>query len=140
MALSKLLLSTLSLLLLLLCASGSGHRRDYKIGFLLPFDKHACTGRLQPPASHYAQAILIAMEDIRNDSTLNVSLSWVWNDTKCDESLAIRAQAWQVSQGVDVFIGPGHSCTATSKYAVAFNQPVMSYVSIGHLYLPYSGL
>ena len=102
----------------------------YKLGFLLPFNrgKH-CSKSLKAAATQYAPAVLIAINKVNNDSSLLFNLSWVWNDTMCDEWTAIRQQVWQINEGVDVFLGPAVRCASTSKNAVAFNKPVMSFVS-----------
>ena len=101
------------------------------MGFLVPFNNgETCQAHLRSYAGQYASAIIVAMEHIRNDTSLNFSLTWVWNDTKCNESKAIQQQFWQLNNGVDAFFGPSRSCATTSRNAVAFNKPVMSYVSI----------
>ena len=51
----------------------------------------------------------------------------------CQEFLAIKQQIWQLNNGVDVFVGPANGCEHTFWNAVAFDKPVMSFVS--HLYL-----
>ncbi|CAB3978900.1 Hypothetical predicted protein, partial [Paramuricea clavata] len=108
--------------------SSSDVRRTYKLGFMLPFNADtACDAHLRSYAGQYAPAILVAMEHIRNDTSLNFNLTWVWNDTMCNESKAIRQQVWQLNNGVDAFFGPGKSCATTSRNALAFNKPVISY-------------
>ena len=57
----------------------------------------------------------------------NFSLTWVWNDTMCQESLAVEQQIWQLKNGFDVFVVTG--CEHTSWHAVTFDKPVMSLVS-----------
>ena len=105
-----------------------GIKRDYKLGFLLPFNNAKVSARhLRGYA--YAQAVLIAMEEIQNNTSWNFNLSWVWNDTMINESLALKQQVWQLNHGVDAFIGPALSCATSSRNAVAFNKPVISYVS-----------
>jgi hypothetical protein len=106
------------------------NKRTYKLGFLLPFvEGRTCLTSHQKSAHLYAQAVIIALEHLKNDKSLTFNVTWVWNDTMCNESTAIRQQVWQLNDGVDVFIGPGRSCATTSRNAVAFNKPVMSYVS-----------
>ena len=109
--------------------SGSDVKRPYKLGFLIPFNEgKPCKEVTSYYAEQYAQAIPVAMEKV-NSLNYNFNLTWVWNDTMCQESLAIKQQIWQLNNGVDVFFGPVQGCAYTSKTAVAFNKPVMSFVS-----------
>ena len=109
--------------------SGSNVKTTYKLGFLVPFNKgNPC---VEQSARLYAQAIPVAMEKFKT-MNYNFNLTWVWNDTMCnDESLAIQQQIWQLHNGVDAFVGPAKNCKHTLKTAVAFNKPVMSFVSRG---------
>ena len=107
--------------------SGSNVKRTYKLGVLVPFNKgwaHVDGSSAQ----RYAQAIPVAMEKIKT-MNYNFNLTWVWNDTMCNDSLAIQQQIWQLHNGVDAFVGPARNCKHTLRTAVAFNKPVMSFVS-----------
>ncbi|XP_028406590.1 atrial natriuretic peptide receptor 2-like [Dendronephthya gigantea] len=128
LVLSVWCLFTVSYAAILNASSTNNVRRTYKMGFLIPFnDDKTCLSQPDKPASQYAPAILIAMDDIKNDTSLTFNLTWVWNDTMCNESLALRQQVWQLNNGVDVFVGPSTNCATFARNAVAFNLPVMSY-------------
>ena len=110
-------------------------KRNFKLGILVPFNGGKACSNPGPFHGHmYSPAILVAVDEIERTSNWNFNLTWVWNDTKCDESLALKQQFWQLNNGVDAFIGPALSCATSSMNAVAFNKPVMSYVSkVQHL-------
>ena len=109
--------------------SGSDVKRTFKLGFLVPFNKgKPCKEVTSFHGEQYAQAIPVAMEKV-NSLNYSFNLTWVWNDTMCEESLAIEQQLWQLKNGVDVYVGPVRGCKHTSMNAVATNKPVMSFVS-----------
>ena len=100
-------------------------QREVLLGFLYPF-----TGEQLVSEAPFASAFLVAVENI-NNSTLDLNLKFVWNDTQCSEKVGIDAMTRQWNLGVDVFIGPGNEsiCATSARVAAAWNLPIISYVS-----------
>lgn len=112
------------------CVSQHEAKQNYTLGFLLPYDT-----TLDFPghysAETYAQALLIALADIRKEKSLlpDINLKWVMKKTQCDELRAIRQQFYMLNNKVDALIGPGCHCVTAGRNAAAFDVPMMSYVS-----------
>ena len=127
---NRLVRTALFIALFFSCASQLEAKKNFTLGFLLPYHS-----TLNFPghysAESYAQALLIALNDIRKDKTLlpNVNLKWVMNKTECNELKAIRQQFYMLKNKVDAFFGPGCHCVTAGRNAAAFNIPMMSYVS-----------
>lgn len=102
------------------------------LGFLLPYNATAniSTGPLAL-GKYFASALLVAVEAITNDSTLlpGHQVTFVWNDTQCNEEISVKAMLYQLDKGVQGFIGPACMCETTAKLAATFNIPMISYVS-----------
>ena len=107
-------------------------KSTYTLGFLLPYkfiNIKDFPGIYR--AEMYAQAILIALRDVRRKNLLtSANLTYVMNRTSCEELQAIKGQFWQNNHGVDAFFGPGCHCVTVARNAAAFNKPLMSFVSI----------
>ena len=102
------------------------------LGFLLPHNAttNASVGALAP-GNHYSSALLLAIAAVKKDSSLlpGHQVTFVWNDTQCNEEAAVKAMIHQMGKGVQGFIGPACTCETTAKLAGAFNIPMISYVS-----------
>lgn len=105
--------------------------KDIKIGLLIPFKYARSLGNYYFRGQYYASAMSIAIDDInkRKDLLPGRNISFIWNDTECDELKTLRALAYQINHGVKAFIGPGCSCTTAARSAAAFNLSMISYVS-----------
>jgi len=101
------------------------------LGFLLPYNATAniSTGPLAL-GKDFASALLVAVEAITNDSTLlpGHQVTFVWNDTQCNEEISVKAMLYQLDKGVQGFIGPACMCKTTAKLAATFNIPMISYM------------
>lgn len=126
---NKLWLQALFVLSLLTTRSEAG---DVTLGFLLPYNVSAnvSTGSAES-GKHYASALVLAIEAVNNDSSLlpGHQITFVWNDTQCNEELSLKAMLYQLEKGVQAFIGPGCTCEAQARLAAAANIPMVSYVS-----------
>lgn len=126
---NKFWLQALFVLFLLTTRSEAG---VITVGFLLPYNLSAnvssASARL---ANEYASALPLAVETVNNDSSLLPAhqITFVWNDTQCDEEISVKAMLYQLENGVQAFIGPGCTCETQAKLAAAANVPMVSYVS-----------
>lgn len=105
--------------------------RDFTVGLLIPY---TTPGRSSPDlfGIRYAPASLLALENINNSTDLlpGHHLSLVWNDTKCDPNLSLKALIYQIyKKRVDAVIGPACSCRVGARLANVENIPMISYVS-----------
>ena len=126
---NKLWLQALFILTLLTLHPEAG---DIALGFLLPYNVTAnLTYGALPQGREYASALLLAIEAITNDSSLlpGHQVTFVWNDTQCNEEISVKAMLYQMDQGVQGFIGPACTCEMQAKLAAAFSIPMISYVS-----------
>lgn len=121
------LLGLLSFLLTYLSpASG----KEYTLGLLIPFD--SSSSPTSSEGKYYAPAIVQAVDDINNSSDLlpGHHVSFIWNDTKCNEDQSLRDLSYQIHERqVDAIIGPGCSCQLEARLANALDIPMVSYVS-----------
>ena len=126
---NKFWLQALFVLFLLSTRSEAG---VITLGFLLPYNVSAnVSGASALSANEYASALLLAVETVNNDSSLLPAhqITFVWNDTQCDEEISVKAMLYQLEKGVQAFIGPGCTCETQAKLAAAANVPMVSYVS-----------
>lgn len=126
---NKLWLQALFVLSLLTTRSEAG---AITVGFLLPYNVSTNVfGASVLSANEYASALPLAVETVNNDSSLLPAhqITFVWNDTQCDEEISVKAMLYQLEKGVQVFIGPGCTCETQAKLAAAANVPMVSYVS-----------
>ena len=110
--------------------------REFKLGLLIPYSK--CQRVYTFPyycGDNYASAISVAVDKINSDSSLLVghNLTFIWDDTSCEELIAVKKQIEQMRAGVDAFIGPACKCETAATNAAAYDLSMISYVSI----LPY---
>ncbi|XP_020901343.1 atrial natriuretic peptide receptor 1 isoform X2 [Exaiptasia diaphana] len=113
------------------CANNvSTSNNDIKIGLLIPFKYARSLGNYYFRGQYYASAMSIAVDDInrRPDLLPGRNISFIWNDTECDELKTLRALAYQINHGVQAFIGPGCSCATAARSAAAFNLSMISYM------------
>lgn len=105
---------------------------EFKLGLLIPFKHVSKLGNYFHRGEYYATAITIAVDNInkRHDLLPGRNLSFIWNDTSCEELNTLRAVFYQLNNGVGAFIGPGCSCKTAARSAAAFNITMISYVSI----------
>ena len=113
------------------------HADEFKLGLLIPFKHASKLGNYFHRGEYYASAMSIAVEDInkRQDLLPGRNLSFIWNDTMCEELNTLRALVHQLNSGVGAFIGPGCSCKTAARSAAAFNTSMISYVSIFRVYI-----
>ena len=101
---------------------------EVKLGLLIPFKRmHNSFHR----GEYYAAAMSIAVDDInrRSDLLPGQNVTFIWNDTDCEEEKTLQAIVYQLTQGVSAFIGPGCSCNTSARMAASFNKTMISYVS-----------
>lgn len=125
---NKLWLQALFILPLLSTRSEAG---EISMGFLLPYSVSANNSAASASAKDYASALPLAVETVNNNSSLlpGHQITFVWNDTQCDEDISIKSMLYLLEKGVQVFIGPGCTCATQAKLAAASNVPMISYVS-----------
>ena len=118
-------------LLFAACATlGSG--KEFTLGLLIPYHElpHSKVSGVQ--GMYYAPSIIQALEDVNNRSDLlpGHHLSFIWNNTKCDETQSIQALTYLVHEKhVSAIIGPACSCKTEARLASALDIPMVSYVS-----------
>lgn len=107
-------------------------KKDVKLGLLIPFKYARRLANYYHRGEYYASAISIAVDEInrRQDLLPGQNISFIWNNTECDELKTLRALVYQLNAGVSGFIGPGCTCTTAARSAAAFNVSMISYVSI----------
>ena len=106
--------------------------KEIVIGLLIPYTFHdQVEHSTYYTGKFYASAFNIALNEINSNPTLlpGYSLKYIWNDTKCLEKEAIKAQIYQLQNKIDAFIGPGCHCKTVAKIAGAINIPIISHVS-----------
>lgn len=99
------------------------------VGLLLPYNVPAIVSGAS--GKEYASALMLAVEAVNNDSSLlpGHQITFVWNDTQCNEEISLKAMLYLLEKGVQAFIGPGCTCETQAKLAAAANTPMISYVS-----------
>lgn len=125
--------SKLLVVLVMACLSTVALAYDVKIGLLIPFKHASKLGNYFHRGEYYASAISIAVDDINRNPNLlpGHNVSFVWNDTQCEDLDTVRALVHQLNSGVNVLIGPACSCNTSARIAAAFNVTMISYVSLG---------
>ncbi|XP_048576329.1 atrial natriuretic peptide receptor 1 isoform X2 [Nematostella vectensis] len=103
---------------------------DVKLGLLIPFRHVRELGNSFHAGENYASAMSIAVDAVnkRKDLLPGRNISFIWNDTNCDELNTIRALVYQLNAGVTAFIGPGCTCNTAARSAAAFNKSMISYM------------
>ena len=123
-----LLMQLSCLLLLRVCLVDS---REFTLGFLVPYSKCQHVGNSYHCGKMYASAITVALEKINSDPHLlsGHNITYIWSDTQCDQTKAVKQQLKQLREGVDAFIGPGCDCDTAAVVAEAAEKTMISYVS-----------
>lgn len=108
-------------------------KREYKLGLLIPYSTvvpHFSDNFNK--GENFAAAMTIAVERLNADPTLlaDYNVTFVWEDTKCNELIAVHEQLNQINSGVQAFIGPGCNCHTAARNAAAFNISMISFVSM----------
>ena len=106
---------------------------EFTLGLLIPYNL-SCAQRvsLGYHSKYLAPAIIQAVEDVNNRSDLlpGHHLSFIWNDTHCDETVSLKSMFYQVNERrVSAIIGPACSCRTEARLASVLDIPMISYVS-----------
>ena len=104
---------------------------EVKLGLLIPLKDATSLGNSYHRGEFYASAMSIAVDDInrRPDLLPGQNVTFMWNDTRCEEFQTLQSIVWQLNEGVTAFIGPGCSCNTSARMAASFNKTMISYVS-----------
>ena len=119
----------LPVLICVFCSSVSIAGEEFTLGLLIPFHT---SDSFNSKGLYYAPAISQAVEDINNmpDLLPGHNISFIWNDTECDEEQALRALFYQIQEkDVSAIIGPGCACATAARLAAALDIPMISFVS-----------
>lgn len=121
----------LFLFLALLGYIPSASTEEVKLGLLIPFKRTNRLGNYYHRGEFYASAMSIAVDDVnrRSDLLPGKNVTFIWNDTDCEEFKTLQSIVYQLTQGVSAFIGPGCSCNTSARMAASFNKTMISYVS-----------
>lgn len=119
------------ILLALLVYIPSPTTEDVKLGLLIPFKRTNRLGNYYHRGEFYASAMSIAVDAInqRPDLLPDHNVTFIWNDTDCEEFKTLQSIVYQLNEGVEAFIGPGCSCNTSARMAASFNKTMISYVS-----------
>lgn len=103
---------------------------EVKLGLLIPFKNTNRLGNFFHRGEFFASAMSIAVDDInsRPDLLPGQNVTFIWNDTDCEEVNSLQSIVFQLSQGVSAFIGPGCSCNTSARMAASFNKTMISYM------------
>ena len=110
---------------------------DFTVGLLIPLNDAADIGGDIKAGKYYASAISVAVDRINQQPDLlpGHNISFIWNDTACDEEKTLQALIYQIYDAkVSAVIGPGCTCNTSARNAAAFNIPMISYVSTNHFH------
>ncbi|XP_028392239.1 speract receptor-like [Dendronephthya gigantea] len=112
---------------LILAFASANSLEEFKLGVLLPYTFDANWDF--PAADHYASAVSLAVEKVNSDPTTlpNAKLSFIWNNTACNQSKMVAQQHWQIKQGVVGFIGPSCYGRKAARVAKRRDLAVVSY-------------
>ncbi|XP_033126595.1 atrial natriuretic peptide receptor 1-like [Anneissia japonica] len=122
----RMILLIFSLLMLSTNCAG----KDFRLGFLVPWDG------FWPVGQRAGGAMTVAIETINNDSNFSAihdgghTLSFIWNDTDCDTSKGLASILDMYEKySVDAFIGPGCSviCEPGGYLANHWKTPMISW-------------
>lgn len=104
---------------------------DVKLGLLIPLKRTNRLGNHYHRGEFYSSAMSIAVDAINQQSDLlpGQNVTFIWNDTDCEEFKTIKSFVHQLNEGVSAFIGPGCSCNTSARMAASFNKTMISYVS-----------
>lgn len=118
-------------LLVILSYVPSPIAEEVKLGLLIPFKSAGRIGNYFHRGEFFASAMSIAVDDInrRPDLLPGINVTFIWNDTDCEELKTLQSVVYQMNQGVAAFIGPGCSCNTSARLAASFSKTMISYVS-----------
>ena len=106
---------------------------EFTLGLLIPYSlPFAEKITIEYLGEYFAPAIIQAVEDVNNRSDLlpGHHLSFIWNDTHCNETVSLKSMWYQVNERrVSAIIGPACSCRTEARLASALDIPMISYVS-----------
>ena len=121
----------LPLLLLFMTIITPTSGEEFTLGLLIPLK--SSTVSTSSEGKFYAPAIIQAVDDINNSSDLlpGHHVSFIYNDTECDEDKSLRALSYQIHERqVSAIIGPGCTCRTEARLASSLDIPMISYVSV----------
>ena len=100
---------------------------EFKLGVLVPYTYDL--NKEYPAADAYASAVSVAVEKVNSDPTLlnGAKLTFVWNNTACNQTKMVKQQHWQIKQGVVGFVGPSCHGRKAAKIARRHNLAVVSF-------------
>ncbi|KAK2572039.1 Speract receptor [Acropora cervicornis] len=103
---------------------------DVKLGLLIPLKRTNRLGNHYHRGEFYSSAMSIAVDAINQQSDLlpGQNVTFIWNDTDCEEFKTIKSFVYQLNEGVSAFIGPGCSCNTSARMAASFNKTMISYM------------
>lgn len=105
--------------------------KEYTLGLLIPYDLSQKETSISE-GKYYAPAMIQAVDDVNNRSDLlpGHHLSFIWNETSCNETQALQALTYLIHEKqVSAIIGPACSCRTAARLASALDIPMVSYVS-----------
>lgn len=117
-------------LFLVACLTRSSTGDEFTLGLLIPYSPPH-SEKVEYLGKYFAPAIIQAVEDVNNRSGLlpGNQLSFIWNDTTCDETRSLQAMIYQIfERNVSAIIGPACSCSTEARLASALNIPIISYM------------
>ena len=102
---------------------------ELKLGVLIPW-----TGENWDAGPRFASGILLGIDRVNSDPTLlpGYKLSFTWQDSKCEESIALTAAVDMYSKSqpkIHALIGPAcsHGCKAVGFLTAHWKIPLISY-------------
>ncbi|XP_068761980.1 LOW QUALITY PROTEIN: atrial natriuretic peptide receptor 1-like [Montipora capricornis] len=103
---------------------------EVKLGLLIPFKKTNRLGNHYHRGEFYSSAMSIAVDAINDQPDLlpGQNVSFIWNNTDCEEFKTLQSFVYQLNEGVSAFIGPGCSCNTSARMAASFNKTMISYM------------
>jgi len=101
-------------------------RKSLLIGFL-----PALTAN-KGQSKHYVGAFEYALRHVNDNVLINTGyrLNYSFWDNKADALESLRGMTAQYMEGAIAFIGPEDTCTIEARLAVAWNLPMIAFVSI----------
>lgn len=106
---------------------------EFTLGLLIPYSEPSGEEiSVEYLGKYFAPAIIQAVEDVNNRSDLlpGHHLSFIWNDTHCNETVALQSMWYQVNERrVSAIIGPACTCRTAARLASALDIPMISFVS-----------
>lgn len=105
---------------------------EFTLGLLIPYsDPSGEEFSVEYQGKYFAPAIIQAVEDVNNRSDLlpGHHLSFIWNDTHCNETVALQSMWHQVNERrVSAIIGPACTCRTAARLASALDISMISFM------------